>query len=260
MGNKICNILVIGGAAGIGKEIVLDFAQKGNKVAVADINKAAVDQLIRDHQLEPNVFSFEVDVSSWDSVKSMAKKVKETLGEIHVLVCSAGITKSLKLQDVEWSLWKKTMEINLHGLFYSIKSVAPYMMEQKRGSIIIIGSGSAITGSGGGVQYYASKGGAFGLMRSLVPELGQYGININVIAPRVIESQMLDVLYPTEQAKDELKKRIPIGRLGKPSDISSMVEYLSKEESNYIHGQILVLDGGRTYQGKKEIVVCNQHF
>jgi 3-oxoacyl-[acyl-carrier protein] reductase len=248
--HKKNTVLVIGGAAGIGREIVVDFAQKGYYVAVADINLNALDQLI--HELnEPNVFPFEVDVSSWESVKTMVHQVIEKFEKLDIVVFSAGITKLLKLNEVDWSLWKKTMAINLHGLFYSIKAAAPYMMEQKSGSIIIIGSGSAITGSGGGIQYYASKGGAFGLMRSLVTELGQHGVNINVIAPRVIESQMLDVLYPTNEAKDQLRSLIPIGRFGTPADISGMVDYLSKDESKYIHGQILLLDGGRTYKGKK---------
>jgi 3-oxoacyl-[acyl-carrier protein] reductase len=248
--HKKNTVLVIGGAAGIGREIVVDFAQKGYYVAVADINMNALDQLI--HELNvPNVFPFEVDVSSWESVKTMVQQVMDKFETLDILVFSAGITKLLKLNEVDWFLWKKTMAINLHGLFYSVKAAAPYMMEQKSGSILIIGSGSAITGSGGGIQYYASKGGAFGLMRSLVTELGQHGVNINVIAPRVIESQMLDVLYPTNEAKNQLRSLIPIGRFGTPSDISSMVDYLSKDESKYIHGQILLLDGGRTYKGKK---------
>lgn len=249
--NKKNNILVIGGASGIGKEIVIDFAEKGHAVAVADINLDALEQLVGEMDDRSNVFPFTVDVSSWDSVNDMVLKVIEKLGEVHMLVFSAGITRYLNLAEVDWSLWKKTMAINLHGLFYSIKAVAPFMKEKRSGSIVIIGSGSAITGSGGGIQYYASKGGAFGLMRSLVSELGEHGININVIAPRVIESQMLDILYPTDEARQNLRGLIPIGRFGKPSDISSMVEYLSKEESRYIHGQILLLDGGRTYNVTK---------
>ncbi|WP_347437118.1 SDR family NAD(P)-dependent oxidoreductase [Fodinisporobacter ferrooxydans] len=243
-------VLIIGGAAGIGKEIALDFVQAGHKVAIADINEAAMSQVVSEHKLEDKLFTFQVDVSSWESVQRMAEKVKEALGNIQILVYSAGITKRIEFSELDWSLWKKTIAINLHGLFYSIKAISPYMIEQKMGSIIIIGSGSAITGSGGGVQYSSSKGGAFGLMRSLVTELGRNNITINVIAPRVIESQMLDVLYPTEQSRESLKKEIPIGRFGKPSDISSLVEYLSTDEAKYIHGQILVLDGGRTYKGK----------
>lgn len=245
-------VLVIGGAAGIGREISLDFANKGHQVAVADIDRSALDTMIQQSSAEQNLHVFDVDVSSWESVSEMARQVIEKFGHIHTLVFSAGITKKLSLDEVDWALWKKTMAINLHGLFFSIKAVTPYMIERKEGSIVIIGSGSAITGSGGGIQYYASKGGAFGLMRSLVKELGSSGINVNVVAPRVIQSQMLDSLYPTEESKQAIINEIPIGRLGKPSDISELVQYISAKEANYIHGQILMLDGGRTYQGKLE--------
>ena len=249
-GKALDNVLVIGGAAGIGREIALDFAKKGHQVAVADIDQSALNTMIQQSSVEQNFHAFYVDVSSWESVLEMGRRVIEKLGHIHTLVFSAGITKRLRLEEVDWALWKKTMAINLHGLFFSIKVMSSYMMERKEGSIVIIGSGSAITGSGGGIQYYASKGGAFGLMRSLVKELGSYGININVIAPRVIQSQMLDALYPTDESKQAIMNEIPIGRLGKPSDISGLVQYVSAKEAKYIHGQILVLDGGRTYQGK----------
>ncbi|WP_309297412.1 SDR family NAD(P)-dependent oxidoreductase [Lysinibacillus piscis] len=230
-------MLVIGGAAGIGKQIAEDFAQDGHQTIVADI------QPLND-SLMHHCF---VDTSSWDSVHEMASYVLQTFGKIDVLVYSAGITKRVALEETSWELWQKTMAINLHGLFYSIRAIAPAMMKQRSGSIVIIGSGSAITGSGGGIQYYTSKGGAFGLMRSLVKELGEHGITINVIAPRVIESQMLDSLYPTEEAKQVVIDQIPIGRTGTPMDISELTRFLASEQATYIHGQILLLDGGRTY-------------
>jgi len=244
------NVLVIGGAAGIGKQIVLDFAGRGKKVAVADINKKALDQLINESGRPNDIFSFEVDVSNWESVQNMMTKVKETLNSIDIFVYSAGITKQVSFLNIDWASWKKTIAVNLHGLFFSTKAVLPLMKNKNGGSIIIIGSGSAITGSGGGIHYAASKGGAFGFMRSLVGELGKEGININVIAPRVIESDMLDRLYPSEGSKNTLKKEIPIGRLGKPSDISNLTNFLSNEESAYIHGQIIIADGGRTFKPK----------
>lgn len=243
------NVLVIGGAAGIGRQIALDFARKGCCVAVADIDQSALMAMTQEKETKYKIHGFQTDVSSWDSVAEMTKQVIEKIGRIDTLVFSAGITKKLTLEEIDWALWKKTMAVNLHGLFFSIKAITPHMIEREKGSIIIIGSGSAITGSGGGIQYYASKGGAFGFMRSLVKELGEHQININVIAPRVIESQMLDSLYPTDELKQAVVDKIPIGRLGKPADISELVQYLSSVKADYIHGQIFLLDGGRTYQG-----------
>lgn len=240
------NIVIIGGASGIGKEIALKFAAEGHCVAIADINRDMLSQTILESGLVENLFPFEVDASSWESMKSLANELEKKLGNIHTLVYSAGITRTISFLDIDWTTWKKTMAVNLHGLFYSIKSIYPII--NHGGSIVIIGSGSAITGSGGGIQYSSSKGGAFGLMRSLVQELGKNNININVVAPRVIESDMLDVLYPTHESKELLRKEIPIGRLGTSKDVSNAVKYLSSNEGKYVHGQILLLDGGRTYK------------
>ena len=239
------NIVIIGGASGIGKEIALHYAADKHQVAVADINKQSLDQLVVESG-QGTLIPFEADASSWESIELLAEQIKKRFGTIHTLVYSAGITKSISLLEMDWAVWQKTMAVNLHGLFYSIKFIYPLI--ESGGSIVIIGSGSAITGTGGGIQYTASKGGAFGLMRSLVQELGNNHINIHVVAPRVIESDMLDILYPTEQSKAELKKAIPIGRLGTPIDVCQAVKYLSSEEGKYVHGQIVLLDGGRTYK------------
>ncbi|MCM3031074.1 SDR family NAD(P)-dependent oxidoreductase [Niallia sp. MER 6] len=239
------NILIIGGASGIGKEIALHYVADKHQVAVADINKQSLEQLVLENG-QNTLIPLEADASSWESIELLAEQIKKRFGTIHTLVYSAGITKSISLLEMDWAVWQKTMAVNLHGLFYSIKFIYPLI--ESGGSIVIIGSGSAITGTGGGIQYTASKGGAFGLMRSLVQELGNNHININVVAPRVIESDMLDILYPTEQSKAELKKAIPIGRLGTPIDVCQAVKYLSSEEGKYVHGQILLLDGGRTYK------------
>lgn len=239
------NIVIIGGASGIGKEIALQYAADKHQVAVADINKQSLDQLVVESG-QGTLIPLEADASSWESIELLAEQIKKRFGTIHTLIYSAGITKSISFFEMDWAVWQKTMAVNLHGLFYSIKFIYPLI--ERGGSIVIIGSGSAITGTGGGIQYTASKGGAFGLMRSLVQELGNNHININVVAPRVIESDMLDILYPTEQSKAELKKAIPIGRLGTPIDVCQAVKYLSSEEGKYVHGQILLLDGGRTYK------------
>ncbi|MGE6631068.1 SDR family NAD(P)-dependent oxidoreductase [Bacillus sp. NPDC077027] len=249
LGNLKKPVLIVGGAQGIGREIAERFLRDGHCVAVADIDEKGLSSFKEKH---PSLLTFQVDVSSWESVSQMIASAELESGGIHTLVYSAGMTRSLPFLDVDFSLWKKTLAVNLHGLFYSIKALTPYLFKRKEGSMIIIGSGSAITGSGGGIQYYASKAGAFGLMRSLVKELGRHQIRMNVIAPRVIESQMLDVLYPTKQDKEKLMDLIPIGRLGKPEDISELTTFLSSDAASYIHGQILLLDGGRTYQPKYE--------
>lgn len=242
------NIVVVGGAAGIGKEIVVDLAERGEHVAVVDRNVEAGRSLadeLRERGKKATFFS--VDVCSWDDCKRMVQEVLNEMGTIDALVHSAGITSRLTFDQVDWDVWKQTVSVNLHGLFHVTKAVAPTMIEARSGKIVIIGSASAISGSGGGVHYAASKGGAFGFTRALAKELGPYGINVNVVAPRVIQSEMLDRLYPTEAAQQALISRIPIGRLGRTDDVSNMVRFLCSHESDYVHGQVLILDGGRTF-------------
>lgn len=247
LANDQKSVLIVGGAQGIGKEIAERFLKEGHRVAVSDIDEQGLSLLKKQHS---QLLTFQADVSSWESVQQMISAAERELGGIAHLVYSAGMTKSLPFLEVDFSLWKKTLAVNLYGLYYCIKASAPYICERQEGSIVVIGSGSAITGSGGGIQYYASKAGAFGLMRSLVKELGAHHVRINVIAPRVIESQMLDTLYPTEVEKRQLQSLIPVGRLGKPEDIAGLTIFLTSDEGSYLHGQIILLDGGRTYQPK----------
>lgn len=217
-------------------------------MAVVDLNIAAGRHFVDELKAKGGQAAFfSVDICSWEDSEKMVQHVLHEMGRIDILVHSAGITSRIPFEQLGWSEWKQTVSVNLTGLFHITKAVAPVMIEQQSGKIIIIGSASAISGSGGGVHYAASKGGAFGFMRALAKELGTYGINVNVIAPRVIESDMLNRLYPDKVDREALKNRIPIGRLGKLEDVSNMVRFLSSAESNYVHGQVMVLDGGQTF-------------
>lgn len=245
------NVLITGGAAGIGKQVSVDLAAQGFRVAVADRDadsgKETV-QHIRDHGGEAAFFP--VDVSNWSDVERMVKDVLNEWGRVDVLVHSAAITSRIPFAELTWEKWQKTRAVNLDGLFFVVKAVIPQMKEQRKGNIVVIGSASAITGSGGGAHYAASKGGAFGFVRALARAFGPYGININVVAPRVIESEMLQRLYPDPNDLEMLKARIPVRRFGTPHDVSHAVQFLASDKASYIQGQILILDGGRTYSGQ----------
>ncbi|MFM1652505.1 SDR family NAD(P)-dependent oxidoreductase [Brevibacillus sp. B_LB10_24] len=241
-------ILIVGGAAGIGKQITEDFCRQQDIVAIADRNAEAGGELAAQLRESGGQASFyTMDVCSWDDSRSAIEQAIRDMGGVDVLVYSAGITRRVPFEQLEWDEWKRTLAVNLTGLFHAAKAVAPAMIQQRSGAIVIIGSGSAITGSGGGVHYAASKGGAFGFMRTLVSELGPYGIRINTVAPRVIESEMLTRLYPNPADLERLKESIPLRRLGTVDDVSNIVQFLSSEASGYIQGQVLICDGGRTY-------------
>jgi len=242
------NILVIGGASGIGKDVVFSRANNGDTVFFTDLNKEAGESLQK--QVEENggksVF-IQHNVTSWQETKAIIDNILNNYGKIDALVHSAGITFTKSCDNLTYHDWRKTFQVNLTGLFYSIKAILPSMLKNGGGKIVIVGSGSSITGSGGGVHYAGSKGGAIGLMRAVAKEYSHQGININLIAPRVIKTPMLEELYPTKESKEQLINTIPTRKLGTLSDTTNAINFLISDESSYIQGNVLLLDGGRTY-------------
>lgn len=244
-------IAITGSAKGIGKSIAEKFIEKGAYVALLDFDKNAVEaaeKVMKDSG--GNVFFIQTDVSNYHSLKEARKKIFEKWGKIDILVVNAGISYLHSLNDISVEEWDRVIKINLSGSFYTVKAFYEDFSKKSsidEGKIIFISSGSAITGTGGGAHYAASKAGQHGLMRNLAKEFGKNGVNVNAIAPRVIQTNMLDELYPTPQSREELIKKIPIGRMGDPEDIANLTVFLASSESSYIHGQIILSDGGRTY-------------
>jgi len=148
---------------------------------------------------------------------------------------------------VDEALWDKVIDVNLKGSFLTVKSFLPHIRKSKSGKIIFISSGSAFTGTGGGIHYAASKAGQNAMVLNLAKELGPEGINVNAIAPRVIQTEILDHLYPDQKSRDELLQKIPIRKIGQPEDIAYLASFLASEKAAYVHGQVVLLDGGRTH-------------
>ena len=248
--DKVC--VITGGANGIGKGIALCMAKEGANVAILDLNDTEGEKTlleIKSHNVKG--LYIKSDVTNSESLTEAQKKVTKELGKTDILVVNAGISYKRSFSEVSCEEWKKVIDINLSGSFYTIKAFIDSMLDktpEERKSIIFISSGSAFTGGGGGVHYTASKSGQHGLMRALAKEYGKAGINVNAIAPRVIASHILDQLYPDEKSKQELVEQIPIRRIGYPSDIGNLACFLASEKSTYIHGQIILMDGGRTFQ------------
>ncbi|GAB2546192.1 SDR family NAD(P)-dependent oxidoreductase [Gracilibacillus alcaliphilus] len=241
-------VLIVGGAAGIGKAAAEDRLKKGDKVVFTDINEAVGKQLMEQWQAQGYSATFiQQNVTSWTDTEKVAAKTIDMYGRIDILIVSAGVTSQQRLEDITYKQWCFTLDVNLTGLFYSLKAVIPEMIRNGGGNIVIVGSGSAITGSGGGIHYATSKGGAFGLMRAVADQFSDQGIHINLVAPRVIATEMLDVLYPTEEAREELRQKIPIKQLGTLEDTTNAINFLASEASRYMQAQVMLIDGGRTY-------------
>lgn len=240
---------ITGGAMGIGKAIAEDMALEGAQVIIGDISEESGMKTVNEICSNGGKAIFKrINVTDYEGMVKIADEIKEEVGIIDILVVNAGISVKKSLEEVDEALWDKVMDINLKGSFLTVKAFLSHITSSKNGKIVIISSGSALTGTGGGIHYAASKAGQNAMVLSLAKELGPKGINVNAIAPRVIQTDMLDVLYPDNASKQDLLNKIPIRRIGQPEDIAYMASFLASDKAKYIHSQIILLDGGRTYQ------------
>ena len=240
-------VLVTGAGHGIGKQIAVQFAQQGASTVIVDYNletgKETAAEITRDYV--KSIF-VQADVSSPDAMTNVRDKVFEEFGRIDTLILNAGVAFKNKVNDITFEEWNKTLSINLNGLFNTVKAFYNDFLTNE-GSIVYISSGSALSGTGGGVSYPASKAGGEGLMRGLAKELGPKGVNVNVIAPRLIDTgDMMRVNYPTQESLDAVLEKIPVRRLGTVKDVANLAVFLADPDNSYIQGQTILLDGGRT--------------
>lgn len=243
--------VVTGAAKGIGRSIAERLAESGAAVGIIDFDQTtglAAEKEFREKGYEC-VFAA-ADVSSYESLVQAREQLVEAFKKIDILVVNAGVSRKHTIAEIDPAEWDRVISINLSGSFYTIKAFYDCFAEKTpadEGKVIFITSGSGITGTGGGAHYAASKSGQHGLMRNVSKEFGKNGVNVNAIAPRVIVTDLFDTLYPTEESKEKLMSQIPIGRFGYPEDIANLACFLASPESSYIHGQIILMDGGRTY-------------
>lgn len=239
--------LVTGGAHGIGKGIAKRFAEQGANTVIVDYNEENGVKTAEELTFG-NVKSLFVktDVSDPAALDNVRTKVFEEFGRIDILVLNAGVAFKNTVNDITFEEWNKTLAINLTGLFNTVKSFYDDFLTNN-GSIVYISSGSALSGTGGGVSYPASKAGGEGLIRGLAKELGPKGVNVNAIAPRLIDTgEMMRVNYPTQADLDAVLKTIPVRRLGTIDDVANLAVFLADPANSYIQGQTILMDGGRT--------------
>ena len=235
--------LVTGAAQGIGKAVALLLAQSGADVVVSDINLEKAEETAREiESTGVRAMAVKVDVANLGDVERTVAAILEEFGRIDILVNNAGITRDkliLRMSEEDWDL---VLDVNLKGTFNCTKAVVKHMAKQRSGKIVSIASVVGEMGNAGQVNYSASKAGVIGLTKTLAREFAQRGINVNAIAPGYIETPMTEVL--PEKVKEELKRLIPMERLGKPEDVAQAVLFLVSDESNYITGHVLKVNGG----------------
>ena len=235
--------LVTGAAQGIGKAVALLLARNGADIVVSDINLEKAEETANEvRSIGRKALAIKGDVANWDDVEQMMDVILEKFAKIDILVNNAGITRDKLILRMTEEDWDAVLDVNLKGTFHCTKAVVRHMAKQRSGKIVNIASVVGEMGNASQANYSASKAGVIGLTKTIAREFAQRGININAIAPGYIETPMTEAL--PEKAKEELKKLIPMERLGKPEDVAEAVLFLVSEESSYITGQVLNVNGG----------------
>ena len=239
--NKVA--VITGGTRGIGFAVAQAFVEAGAHVALIGVNKQRGEEAAKELASSGQKARFyQVDVADSQKVEETLSTIAEDFGQIDILVNNAGITRDGLLMKMKEEDWDAVIDTNLKSVYNTCKAVVRPMMKARFGKIINITSVVGLMGNGGQTNYAASKAGMIGFTKSLAKELASRGITVNCVAPGFIETDMTDKL--NEGQKEGLLKLIPMARLGKPQDIAKAVLFLASEDSAYITGQTLTVDGG----------------
>jgi 3-oxoacyl-[acyl-carrier protein] reductase len=241
--------LVTGGSRGIGRACVARLAAEGAKVAfVYQSNQAAADGLISELQSAAGqVRALQADVRDLGRAHQIVDQLIEEWQRLDILVNSAGIVMDGLLGAMTQEQWTKVIETNLGGTYNYCHAVTQPMMMQRSGSVVNLSSTASEFASRGQVNYAASKGGIDGLTRAMAKELAVRGVRINAVAPGMIETDMSQAVRSL--AGDQIKKIIPLKRIGKAEEIATVVAFLASDDSSYMTGQVLRVDGGLSLGG-----------
>ena len=240
--NKVA--LITGATRGIGKEIALELAANGFDIAVNYRSMQDDMQKLKEEIEKHNVKCefVQADVANFEQCEAMVKETIEKFGRIDVLVNNAGITKDGLIMRMKKEDFEAVIDVNLTGTFNVTRNVIPYMIKQKEGRIINLSSVVGVAGNAGQTNYSASKAGVIGFTKSLAKEVASRNILVNAIAPGFIDTDMTKVL--SDSVKEGINAQIPLKRMGTPKEVAKVVKFLSSDDSSYITGQVINIDGG----------------
>ncbi|MBR1397784.1 MAG: 3-oxoacyl-[Selenomonadaceae bacterium] len=236
--------LVTGASRGIGRAIAIKLASEGAKVAINFAGNLTKAEEVKS-EIEANngeAILVQADVSNAKSVEDMIQQVVDTWGKIDILINNAGITRDNLMMRMKDTDFDEVINTNLKGIFNCTKVVSKLMMKQRSGRIVNMSSIVGITGNAGQTNYAAAKAGVIGFTKSAAKELAARGINVNAVAPGFIDTDMTAVI--PENIKEAMLKEIPLNRIGNTEDVANAVKFLVSDESSYITGQIIRVDGG----------------
>jgi 3-oxoacyl-[acyl-carrier protein] reductase len=231
--------VVTGGFRGIGLATAKQLAAAGARVAVLDLDetgKSAAEKELT------NGVGFICDVCDLDQIQATVATVESELGGVDVLVNNAGVTRDnllLRMKDEEWDL---VLNVNLRGTFNMTRAVAKGMIKRRSGSIVNLASVVGVMGNAGQANYASAKAGVIGFTKAVAKELAPRGVRVNAVAPGFIDTQMTAAL--PGKAREMLMAQIPMGTLGQPEDVATVIRFLAGPASGYVTGQVIVVDGG----------------
>ncbi|WP_078408618.1 3-oxoacyl-ACP reductase FabG [Priestia abyssalis] len=239
--NKVA--IITGAANGLGLEAARIFIKEGAKVALVDFDEKTGTQRVEElRDAGGDAEFFKVNVADRNSVDAMVNGVIERFGKIDILINNAGITRDGFLTKLSVEDFQKVIDVNLTGVFHCTQAVVPHMIAQGKGKIISTSSVSGVYGNLGQTNYAAAKAAVVGMTKTWAKELARKGINVNAVAPGFIETNM--VAQVPEKVINQIRGMIPMQRLGQPSEIGYAYLFLASDESNYVNGTVLHVDGG----------------
>ena len=237
-------VIITGASKGIGRATAKKFAKEGFRVVI-NYNNSKEEAYALEKELSEitEVISIKADISKNEEAEFLVSETVKRFGKIDVLVNNAGISMhSTLFSDTDEKDWQQIFNVNLFGMFNVTKAALPFMIHEKRGSIVNVSSIWGVSGASCEVLYSSAKAAVNGFTKSLAKELAPSGIRVNAIAPGVIETKMNAFL--SEEERKAIEDEIPMGRYGSPEEIASAIHFLASDESSYITGQVLTADGG----------------
>ncbi len=239
--------VVTGASRGLGRYMALALARAGADIVVTSRAAADCDATVGEVKaLGRQARAYSLDVRVKESVEELGRALRRDVPAVDILVNNAGCNIRKASVDVSWEDWDMIVDTNLKGAFFVAREIAPRMIERKYGKIINIGSVTCVFGYAGIVPYSASRGGVLQMTKALASEWGPFGINVNCLAPGWFRTEQNKVLYEDEEWVSYLVEKIPLGRPGKPDDLDGTVVFLASDGSRYVHGQMVLVDGGIT--------------
>jgi len=234
--------MVTGSSRGIGNAVAKKYLEEGAKVVLIDRDEESVQKSVEDMKQYGDAVGYAMDVTDRARVQVVFETVVKEHGTLDILVNNAGITQDAQLYKMSEDQWDAVINVNLKGVFNCAQEAVKIMREKKTGSIINISSVVGLYGNFGQVNYAATKSGVIGMTKSIAKEVGRKNVTVNAVAPGFIMTEMTAKM--PDKVLDMMKEKAPLGRLGQPEDIANACLFLASEESRFVTGTVLSVDGG----------------